>query len=52
MMIVVPNSCSRKWKKGEVKGEYGGVCGEEEGTFLALLIIFVDHYVYHICLSR
>ena len=31
MMIIAPNSCAHKGKKekGEVKGEYGGVCGEE-----------------------
>ena len=32
MMIIVPNSRAHKGKKeiGEVKGEYGGVCGQEE----------------------
>ena len=34
MMIIAPNSCSYKGKKekGEVKGKYGGVCGEMEGN--------------------
>ena len=34
MMIIVPNSRAHKGKKesGVVKGEYGGVCGEEEGN--------------------
>ena len=34
MMIIDPNSRAHKGKKerGEVKGEYGGVCGEEEGN--------------------
>ena len=34
MMIIAPNSRAHKGKKerGEVKGEYGGVCGEEEGN--------------------
>ena len=32
MMIIAPTSRAHKGKKerGEVKGEYGGVCGEEE----------------------
>ena len=32
MMIIAPNSRAHKGKKerGEVKGEYGGACGEEE----------------------
>ena len=32
MMIIAPNSRAHKGKneRGEVKGEYGGVCGEEE----------------------
>ena len=40
-MIITPNSCARKGKKetGEVKGEYGGVCGEEEGN--------TDYGVFH-----
>ena len=31
---MAPNSRAHKGKKdrGEVKGEYGGVCGEEEGN--------------------
>ena len=34
MMIIAPNSRAHKGKKerGEVKEEYGGVCGEEEGN--------------------
>ena len=34
MMIIAPNSRIHKGKteRGEVKGEYGGVCGEEEGN--------------------
>ena len=34
MTIIVPNSRAHKGKKerGEVKREYGGVCGEEEGN--------------------
>ena len=34
MMIIAPNSLARKGKmeRGEVKREYGGVCGEEEGN--------------------
>ena len=34
MMIIAPNSRAHKGNKerGEVKGEYGGVCGEEEGN--------------------
>ena len=34
MMIIAPNSHAHKAGKerGEVKGEYGGVCGEEEGN--------------------
>ena len=33
-MIIAPNSRAHKGKKerGEVKGEYGGVCGQEEGN--------------------
>ena len=33
-MIIAPNSRAHKGKKerGEVKGDYGGVCGEEEGN--------------------
>ena len=36
MIIISPNSRARKGKKekGEVKGEYGGVCGEEEGIVI------------------
>ena len=32
MMIIAPNSRAHKGKKerGEVKGEYGGACGEDE----------------------
>jgi len=32
MMIIAPNSRAHKGKKerGEVKGEYGEVCGEED----------------------
>ena len=32
MMIIAPNYRTHKGEKerGEVKGEYGGVCGEEE----------------------
>ena len=34
MMIFALNSRAHKGnkEKGEVKGEYGGVCGEEEGN--------------------
>ena len=34
MMIIAPNSRTHKGKKerGEEKGEYEGVCGEEEGN--------------------
>ena len=34
MMIIAPNSRAHKGKneRGEVKGEYGEVCGEEEGN--------------------
>ena len=34
MMTIAPNSRTHQGKKerGEVKGEYGGVCGEEEGN--------------------
>ena len=33
MMINAPNSRAHKGKeRGEVKGKYGGVCGEEEGN--------------------
>ena len=34
MMIIAPNSRAHKGKKerGEVKGEYGGACEEEEGN--------------------
>ena len=34
MMMIAPNSRAHKGKKerGEVKREYGGVCGEEEGN--------------------
>ena len=34
MMIIAPNSRAHKGKKvsREVKGEYGGVCEEEEGN--------------------
>ena len=34
MMIITPNSHAHKGKeeRGEVEGEYGGVCGEEEGN--------------------
>jgi len=34
MKIIAPNSRAHKGKKerGDVKGEYGGVCGEEEGN--------------------
>ena len=33
MMIITPNSRAHQGKKGreEVKGKYGGVCGEMEG---------------------
>ena len=34
MMIIAPNSRAHKVKnkRGELKGEYGRVCGEEEGN--------------------
>ena len=34
MMIIAPNSRAHKGEKqrGEVKGEYGGIWGEEEGN--------------------
>ena len=34
MMIIAPNSRADKGNKerGEVKGEYGGISGEEEGN--------------------
>ena len=34
MMIIAPNSRARKGEneRGEVKGEYRGICGEEEGN--------------------
>ena len=34
MMMIAPNSCARKGGKerGEVKWEYGGILGEEEGN--------------------
>ena len=34
MMIIGPNSRTHKGMKGrwEVKGEYGGACGEEDGN--------------------
>ena len=31
MMTIVPNSHAREEEKSEVKGEYGGIWGEEEG---------------------
>ena len=31
MMTIVPNSLAREEEKSEVKGEYGGIWGEEEG---------------------
>ena len=34
MMIIAPNSRAHKGKKerGEVEGDYGGICGKEEGN--------------------
>ena len=34
MMIIAPDSRARKGEKerGAVKGEYGGICGEEKGN--------------------
>ena len=47
MMMIAPNSCARKGEKerGEVKGEYGKIWGQEEGNadFVGMVQLSQQH---------